>query len=59
MVDFTRADPHLLWGLTLVQVIYALTIVGFASSLWLSFRKSRKAKVVSEAQTSDALAGSL
>jgi phosphatidylglycerol:prolipoprotein diacylglycerol transferase len=59
LVDFTRADPHVLWGMTLVQVLYALTFIAFAYSLWLSFRKSRQSKAAAEAQTSDALAGSV
>jgi phosphatidylglycerol:prolipoprotein diacylglycerol transferase len=42
LVDFTRADPHVLWGLTLVQVLYAPTIVFFAYQLWKSFHQSRQ-----------------
>jgi phosphatidylglycerol---prolipoprotein diacylglyceryl transferase len=46
LVDFTRADPRVLWGFTLVQVLYAITIVGFSYALWASFHESRQAKTV-------------
>jgi phosphatidylglycerol:prolipoprotein diacylglycerol transferase len=46
LVDFTRADPHVFLGFTLVQVLYSITIVGFSYSLWRSFRESRVLKTV-------------
>lgn len=50
LVDFTRADPHVFMGLTLVQVLYAITIVGFGYTLWASLHESRKAKTLPEGQ---------
>jgi prolipoprotein diacylglyceryltransferase len=50
LVDFTRADPHVLLGFTLVQVLYAITIVWFSYRLWVSFRESRRVKAVPEGQ---------
>ncbi len=44
LVDFTRADDRIFLGLTLVQVIFALTIVGFGYSLWHSLREARLLK---------------
>ncbi len=44
LVDFTRADPHVFLGFTLVQALYAFTIVGFSYSLWRSLRESRLLK---------------
>jgi phosphatidylglycerol---prolipoprotein diacylglyceryl transferase len=41
MVDFTRADPHVLWGLTMVQVLYAFAIAQFGYSLLRSYVKAR------------------
>jgi phosphatidylglycerol---prolipoprotein diacylglyceryl transferase len=46
LVDFTRADPRVLLGLTLVQVLYAPTIVGFSFSLLRSYRESRQTKAI-------------
>jgi phosphatidylglycerol:prolipoprotein diacylglycerol transferase len=46
LVDFTRADPRVLLGFTLVQVLYAPTIVGFSYSLLRSYRESRQTKAV-------------
>ncbi len=46
LVDFTRADPHVFLGLTLVQVLYAFTIVGFSYNLWHSFHESCLLKAV-------------
>jgi len=54
LVDFTRADPHILFGLTLVQVLYVPTIAFFAYQLWVSLRESRRAKARAKAQTVDA-----
>jgi phosphatidylglycerol:prolipoprotein diacylglycerol transferase len=54
LVDFTRADPHVLFGLTLVQVLYAPTVVFFAYQLWVSLRQSRRAKTLSELRTEEA-----
>lgn len=48
LLDFTRADPHVLFGLTLVQVLYAPTVVFFAYQLWVSFRQSRREKSLPE-----------
>jgi len=44
LVDFTRADPHVLLSFTLVQLLYAPTIVLFSYLLWTSYRKSRQPK---------------
>ncbi len=41
MVDFTRADPHVLWGLTMVQVLYAFAIVQFGVMLLRSYLATR------------------
>ncbi len=54
LVDFTRADPHVLLGLTLVQVLYIPTVAFFAYQLWVSFRESRRGKTVSEAHIDEA-----
>jgi phosphatidylglycerol---prolipoprotein diacylglyceryl transferase len=54
LVDFTRADPRVLLGLTLVQVLYIPAILFFSSRLWLSFRESRRAKAQAKTQTADA-----
>ena len=43
LVDFTRADPRVWLGLTLVQILYAVAIPSFGYKLWLSFRQSRRA----------------
>lgn len=43
-VEFTRdaaTNPHVLLGLTMVQVLYALAIPLFAYKLWASFRAAR------------------
>ena len=42
LVDFTRADPQVLFGLTLVQVIYIPTILGFGYSLCRSYYLQRQ-----------------
>ena len=54
MVDFTRADPRILVGLTLVQVLFAFTFVAFGYQLMKSFRESRQARKIPEGQTADA-----
>src|SRR5215472_3521008 len=54
LVDFTRADPHVLFGLTLVQVLYTFAILSFGYQLLVSLRASRRAKVVSEDRMADA-----
>jgi phosphatidylglycerol:prolipoprotein diacylglycerol transferase len=46
LVDFTRADPHVLFGLTLVQILYAITIAWFVYRLWLSWRESRQTRTL-------------
>ncbi len=50
LVDFTRDDPRVLLGLTLVQVLYAPTIVGFSYSLLRSYRESRQPKALRDAR---------
>ena len=42
LVDFTRADPHVLFGLTLVQLLYIPAILIFGYQLWASVRASRR-----------------
>ena len=54
LVDFTRADPHVLWSFTLVQLLYAPTIVLFSYQLWISYRKSRQSKIQSDDQPAEA-----
>ena len=54
LVDFTRDDPRVLLGLTLVQVLYTFAILGFGYQLLTSFRTNRKAKKLSEDQVADA-----
>lgn len=54
MVDFTRADPQVLLGLTLVQVLYIPTIIGFGYSLCRSYyleRLERAPRTVPERQS--------
>ena len=46
LVDFTRADPHVLLDLTLVQILYIPTIIGFTYSFWRSWRESRQARQI-------------
>ncbi|HEX9038294.1 MAG TPA: prolipoprotein diacylglyceryl transferase family protein [Ktedonobacterales bacterium] len=41
LVDFTRADPHVLWGLTLVQCIDAIAVIQFGVMLLRSYLKHR------------------
>jgi phosphatidylglycerol---prolipoprotein diacylglyceryl transferase len=53
LVDFTRADPHILPGLTLVQALYAFTVIAFGYQLLKSFRESRQARKIPEGQTAD------
>ena len=48
LVDFTRADPHVLLGLTLVQVLYLPAIVWFSYRLRISWRESQQLKMVLE-----------
>jgi phosphatidylglycerol:prolipoprotein diacylglycerol transferase len=50
LVDFTRADPHVFLGFTLVQVLYVPTIVGFSYSLWKSYYESQLARTVPDAR---------
>src|SRR6266516_5131708 len=54
VVDFTRADPRVIPGLTLVQVLYFFTIIAFGYQLIKSFRESRQARNIPEGQTADA-----
>jgi prolipoprotein diacylglyceryltransferase len=54
LVDFTRADPQVLLGLTLVQVIYIPTIIGFGYGLCRSYyleRLERAPRTVPERQS--------
>jgi phosphatidylglycerol:prolipoprotein diacylglycerol transferase len=44
LVDFTRADPRVFLGLTLVQVLYIPAILTFGYHLWQSYRRSRQTK---------------
>jgi phosphatidylglycerol---prolipoprotein diacylglyceryl transferase len=53
LVDFTRADPRILLGLTLVQVLYTFAIIGFGYQLLASFRESRQAKKLPKGQTAE------
>jgi phosphatidylglycerol:prolipoprotein diacylglycerol transferase len=53
LVDFTRTDPHILLGLTLVQVLYAFTVMAFGYQLIKSFRESRQAREIPEGQAAD------
>lgn len=55
LVDFTRADPHVLLGFTLVQVLYAITIVWFSYRLYLSFRESRQPNTLPDAHPVETL----
>jgi phosphatidylglycerol:prolipoprotein diacylglycerol transferase len=45
LVDFTRADPQVLFGLTLVQVLYIPTILSFGYSLCRSYYRQRLSQV--------------
>jgi len=49
LVDFTRADPHVFLGFTLVQVLYSISIIGFSYSLWRSLREAHALKSVPQA----------
>jgi prolipoprotein diacylglyceryltransferase len=49
LVDFTRADPRYLFGLTLVQLLYSVAIVSFGYQLWLSFRAARRTAATARA----------
>lgn len=54
LVDFTRADPQVLLGLTLVQVLYIPTMIGFGYSLCRSYylqRQERAPRTVPERQS--------
>jgi phosphatidylglycerol:prolipoprotein diacylglycerol transferase len=44
LLDFTRADPHVLFGLTMVQVLYSLAIPTFGYQLARSFARAARAK---------------
>jgi phosphatidylglycerol:prolipoprotein diacylglycerol transferase len=46
LVDFTRADPHVLWGLTLVQFIDAIAVIQFGVMLLRSYLRHRAVAVV-------------
>jgi prolipoprotein diacylglyceryltransferase len=57
LVDFTRADPRVFLGLTLVQILYAVAIPSFGHKLWRSFRAARQATAtatVEQRQTPEA-----
>jgi phosphatidylglycerol:prolipoprotein diacylglycerol transferase len=51
LVDFTRADPHIFLGLTMVQLLYIPAILTFGYQLWASYRASRQVKTA-EAEAS-------
>ncbi|HXX79183.1 MAG TPA: prolipoprotein diacylglyceryl transferase family protein [Ktedonobacteraceae bacterium] len=53
VVDFTRADPRVIPGFTLVQVLYFFTIIAFAYQLIKSFRESRQTRKIPQGQTVD------
>src|SRR5207248_10733856 len=53
LVDFTRADPRVIPGFTLVQVLYFFTIIAFGYQLIKSFRENRQARTVPDGQTAD------
>jgi prolipoprotein diacylglyceryltransferase len=55
LVDFTRADPRVLLGFTLVQALYALTIVGFGYSLLNAYRESRQVKTASDSHVTESI----
>lgn len=55
LVDFTRADPHVFLGFTLVQVLYSITIVWFSYRLYVSYRESRQVKTLPEGQRAEIL----
>lgn len=40
LVDFTRDDPRVLFGLTMVQVLYIPAILTFGYQFWKSYRES-------------------
>ena len=42
LVDFTRDDPRVLLGLTMVQVLYVPAILTFGYQLWKSYRESHQ-----------------
>ncbi|MBV9022158.1 MAG: prolipoprotein diacylglyceryl transferase, partial [Ktedonobacteraceae bacterium] len=44
LVDFSRADPHVLLGLTLVQVLYLPAIIWFSYRLRISWCESQQLK---------------
>lgn len=48
LVDFTRDEPRVLAGFTLVQILYAFAVVSFGYQLWTSLRASRQKKAVLE-----------
>ncbi len=52
LVDFTRDDPSVLFGLTLVQVLYSFAIASFGYQLLRSFQKSWQQKSVFESNAS-------
>ena len=45
LVDFTRDDPRVLFGLTMVQALYIPAILTFGYQLWKSSRESHQTKV--------------
>src|SRR5438067_5108263 len=57
LVDFTRADPHVLPGLTLVQVLYVPAIAWFGYKLWCSHRASRRVERSLEQRGVEAVEG--
>jgi phosphatidylglycerol:prolipoprotein diacylglycerol transferase len=53
LVDFTRDDPRVLGGLTLVQCLFALTVVTFSCQLVVAYRTSRQVRTVPQGNTVD------
>jgi phosphatidylglycerol:prolipoprotein diacylglycerol transferase len=51
LVDFTRADPRILFGLTMVQLLYIPAILTFGYQLWKSYRVSRRAEIAAAAES--------
>ena len=59
LLDFTRADPHVLFGLTMVQVLYAVAIPSFGYKLWASYRRLRRERASAAATPAAAVPGAI
>ncbi|GAC1404386.1 MAG: prolipoprotein diacylglyceryl transferase [Ktedonobacteraceae bacterium] len=55
LVDFTRADSRIFLGFTLVQVLYAITLVGFSYQLARSLHESRQVKTVPDNKAAETI----